>query len=142
MTKIYIASSWNNRETVRHVMDMLESREHEITEDWTTHHDPALGDEYSWKDIIGIDKCDVFVMMLSDTKSFGKAFEMGYAYAKNKHIIVVGDENLATSVFFKLTGNVDFRGIEVCHIVFIDEGTLYDNITLLIDYLNSVIIYQ
>lgn len=135
MIRVYVAGSWDDRDIVRHVMDALESHKHEITEDWTTHHDPELGHEYSIKDISGINRCDVFVMVLSDTRSFGKAFEMGYAFANNKHIIAVGDKNLATSVFFKLTGTVDFLDMEVPRIVFIDEGALYDNITSMINYL-------
>lgn len=136
MTKIYIASSWDNREIVKHTMDALELRGHEITEDWTTHVYPELGEEYSLKDIKGINECNVFIMMLSSTKSFGKAFEMGYAYAEGKPIFVIGDkEQFATSVFFKLKGTVDFRNSEVPRIMFIDEGALYDDITKLIIYL-------
>ena len=118
--KIYVAGSWEDRKDVKAIMWRLECDGHVITEDWTKHEDPALGHEYCIKDMQGIDECDVFVMYLSKKKSFGKAFEMGFASAKDKHIIVFGDPTLATSVFFKMSGTTSFNNCEVLRMIFID----------------------
>ena len=118
--KIYIAGSWEDRKDVKAIMWRLECDGHVITEDWTRHEDPALGSEYCIKDMQGINECDVLVMYLSEKKSFGKAFEMGYARAKDKHIIVFGDPTLATSVFFKMSGTQYLYGNEILKMMFID----------------------
>ena len=130
--KIYIAGSWEDRIDIKGMMAVLKGYGHTITEDWTKHEDPTLGSEYCIEDIKGIDECDVFVMFLSDKKSFGKAFEMGYAHAKGKHVIVFGDPTFATSVFFLIGGTQYIYGNEILKMMFIDSN-LY-----LISYLNEI----
>lgn len=130
--KIYIAGSWQDRVSIRNVMDTLENNGHVVTIDWTKHEDPGLGHEYCIEDICGINECDVFIMFLGETKSFGKAFEMGYAHAKDRHIIVFGDPTFATSVFFKISGVQYLFGHEILKMMFIDSE-MY-----LISYLNEI----
>ena len=130
--KVYVAGSWDDRLEVRELMNVLEFEGHFITEDWTKHEDQGLGHEYCIKDIQGMDKCDIFVMFLSGKKSFGKAFEMGYAHAKDKHIIVFGDPVFATSVFFKMSGTQYLYGNEILKMMFTDSEKY------LISYLNEI----
>jgi hypothetical protein len=130
--KIYVAGSWDDRLEVKEIMSVLESYGHIITEDWTKHENPKFGHEYCIKDIKSMDECDVFIMFLSETKSFGKAFEMGYAHAKGKHIIVFGDPVFATSVFFKMSGTQYLYGNEILKMMFTDSEKY------LISYLSEI----
>lgn len=129
--KIYIAGSWADREAVKDLMVYLEDIGHVITRDWTVHNKKNMNHEYATEDINGINNCDVFILFLSKEKSFGKAFEMGYACSADKHIIAFGNTKFATSVFFSVFGTVSLNNHEVQRIMRIDT------VSYLIDYLSA-----
>ena len=118
--KIYIAGSWAERDVIKDLMKYLEDIGHVITEDWTLHTGKNMNHEYATKDINGINECDVFILFLSKDKTFGKAFEMGYACSADKHIIAFGNTKFATSVFFSIYDTVSLNNHEVQRIMRID----------------------
>ncbi len=73
--KIYVAGRWKEREKVKQVMEMFESRGHIITCDWTNHIAPERiekGDgcfseghkTYAQEDLEGVQSCDVLVVCM------------------------------------------------------------------------------
>ena len=57
------------------------------------------GAQVFWKDVEAIDNCDVFLMIsLGRHSTAGTNWEQGYAYAKNKYIIVIQYTNDNTSL--------------------------------------------
>jgi nucleoside 2-deoxyribosyltransferase len=80
---------------------------HEVKADWLTgiHHEGGIGEPFDWakQDFEDIDACTHFVLFnlpVEDPEpSTGRNIEFGYAYAKNKLTIVIGQSK---SVFFEL----------------------------------------
>ena len=81
----------------------------EVLSDWldldfTLHYTPEQLHEEALKDLKAIDECDVFILynpvMTHRKGTGGRHLEMGYALARGKHIIVVGEtrENVFQSL--------------------------------------------
>ena len=66
------------------------------------------------KDIKAIDKCDIFLMITPGrTSSAGTNWEQGYAYAKNKYIVVVQYTNDNTSLMTYSSADIFLNSSEV-----------------------------
>lgn len=111
--KIYIASSFLNKENVRRVMDMFEKAGHTITYDWTIHEhtdDETVLRRESIKDAQGVHDSEVFVLLLPFR--YGSASEFGAAIILGKLGIVIGigeeREELKEHLLFAHHPNVIF----------------------------------
>lgn len=113
MLKIYVAGKWKEREKVRSIMDMFESRGHIITCDWTKHIAPEKIDKdhdwaqnghktYAEEDLEGVKNCDILVAYMPDPDVFYKGawIEIGIALGLNKKVIIIGKD--ITTVFLGL----------------------------------------
>ena len=120
--KIYIAAPYAARDDLKAgLVPFLMNDGHEITSSWlwgshaitqgTVNAAPAHTDEHimeqTAQDLTDIDTCDVLVLLTShwitshyelkkdQTTSGGRHFESGYAWARNKRIITLGEpENI------------------------------------------------
>ncbi len=97
--KIYVAGKWSESKGVKKVMEMLESRGHIITLDWTGHVHPDKSKEYAIEDIKGVRECDVLVACMWTPDIFYKGcwVEIGAALALDKKVVIIGHE--VSSVF-------------------------------------------
>ena len=101
--RIYIAGGSTERLTVvRPMIERVKAAGHTITHDWT--QDPGYDldrpltkeerRDTTERDVNGVDKADVFWLMVPAQKSEGAAFELGYAqawaHAYGKDVIVSG----------------------------------------------------
>jgi nucleoside 2-deoxyribosyltransferase len=99
--KIYLAGSSKEWKKCRLMMVALRAAGHDITYDWTVDVEEygegnvVSGDvaiEIVDNDISGVNRAQV-VVVVSSGLSIGKWIELGYAMAKNKKIIFVGEPN-------------------------------------------------
>ncbi len=95
--KIYVASKWEEHETVRNIMTELESLGHTITCDWTNHEYPKNNVnqqlmEYAIMDIDGVRDADmVIVYAVNPTYTYrGAIGEMTAAIALDKRVCLIG----------------------------------------------------
>lgn len=99
--KLYVASSFLNKENARTAMDMLENAGHTITSDWTKNVlEPTVRDlaKESVKDLQGVKDADVFILLWPGR--LGSAGELGAALALGKTAILVGGIDRNTNVYF------------------------------------------
>jgi len=95
--KIYVAGKWEEKETIRKLMNLLESVGHEITCDWTKHEYPVDNIKetlkaYAIADIQAIADCDILIFYAENNLPYHGAFcEMGAALALGKLVFIVGD---------------------------------------------------
>ena len=109
MKKIYLADNYENHDRMQKYADFL-SQGFEIVSTW---HNPdvvldaeqMIGDGHeaeclqhaAFRDLQEIDECDIFMIFNHDvSKTGGKHFETGYAYAQGKQIVLDGPR---TNVF-------------------------------------------
>lgn len=101
MMKVYLASSFLNKEAARSAMNMLEDNGFTITTDWTVHEGlpelEVLKQEAS-EDLRGVKDADVFIMLWPGR--MGSNAELGAALAYGKPCILVGGVNRFDSVYF------------------------------------------
>ena len=104
--KIYLAAAWGRREEILRVADRLRLEGVEITSNWLTEEEGMQSGskerflrERAYVDLQDVDKADALVRFADTprTRSVPRAlisgarmFEMGYAKAKGKGLIVVG----------------------------------------------------
>ena len=96
--KVYVASKYQERETIRELYDILRSHGHEITVDWTNHdvfpddaEEEKLG-EFACDDVRGVQECDsMIIYMVNEHQYKGAWVEMGVALALNKPVFVLGN---------------------------------------------------
>ena len=86
--QVYVAGSWEDRKVVSELMESLRKNGYVITEDWTDHEDITKAPEYARRDLAGIRACYHFIYVHSLTKSSGKVFELGFATALDKRVIL------------------------------------------------------
>jgi len=87
--KIYVASSFLNKDAAREMQDLLKRYGHEITYDWTQHPsstDWGIFREECKKDLQGIVDADALVVVLPGR--LGTASELGIALALDKLVFV------------------------------------------------------
>lgn len=100
--KLFVAGSIEDVKEIRQFIKILENRGYIITEDWTKHMLSTKGNRDAENNLIGIHNCDTFIMYLSGTKSSGKMFELGYAEALKRPILLFGPQIYCTSVYYTL----------------------------------------
>lgn len=90
--KVYVAGKWSESKKIKNIMDMLESRGHVITLDWTSHIHPDKSREYAIEDIQAVRDCDVVIAYMPDQHIFYKGawIEVGAALALNKQVVFIG----------------------------------------------------
>lgn len=90
MTKIntYVAGSWKNRSTIKHLMEDIESWGCNVIVDWTKHQEKGGARLYAEEDLKGLKECDCLIYCMDSNHSRGKNFELGYITALGKPIII------------------------------------------------------
>ena len=103
--KVYIATKFEDTEIYHNIKNELEARGYTITCDWTKHkkvhpfsENKNLCHSQSLEDIIGIEQADVVILLYNGKKGSGMSFEIGYATALGKKILmyVPNNENVST----------------------------------------------
>jgi len=94
---VYISGSLEDEKEIINIANFLKSKGFIITREWWNHKDKNLKSHYAAEDLIAINKCDLFIIYDSDTKTSGKYIELGIAIGLNKTIINLGKK--LTSVF-------------------------------------------
>lgn len=92
-TSVYIAAPYVQRAEAQAVMVALEQRGIEITSSWLREHD-ELSDTYAQKDLSDIDRADILLALTPKewvSQTGGCHVEYGYAIAKGKHLVVLGE---------------------------------------------------
>ncbi len=95
--RLYIASKWEEHETIRNLMTVLESLGHVITCDWTNHEYPKININqqlkgYAIMDIEGVRDADVIIVYaINPTYTYrGAIGEMTAAIALGKLVCLIG----------------------------------------------------
>lgn len=88
MTKVYVAGSWRNRLVIKVLMNEIEMMGHRVVVDWTGHKSSGYARQYAAEDLKGLQECDCLIYCLDGIKSRGKNFELGYATALGKPIVL------------------------------------------------------
>lgn len=111
MVSIYIAAPWVNKQQSRQVRTELEELGHRVTSRWLDEEDsssmpedPEYCQRVAKEDLRDIDDAHLF-LILTDERPVGGGHhvELGYALAREKHIVVVGP---AKSVFHHLAHHI------------------------------------
>jgi hypothetical protein len=111
MLKIYVAASFEQRDTVKEIYKLLTDKGHIITADWTNHKEivsmptkieqERLAKRYAIEDTNGVKNADVFILLLEERKSTGAHIELGIAIGAHvSHIFIVGEKTLSESQLF------------------------------------------
>jgi len=108
--RIYVAGKWSDKVKIKAFMNRLTALGHIITEDWTLHPDggPTKSKELlladAQADLAGIDSADCFIAILDDPayRYQGTFFELGYAVAQGKRVVVIMDPFFEKVAFLAL----------------------------------------
>lgn len=115
MSRIYIAGSFNGAPRIYEEAEVLEEKGHTITGVWFQPHDPIekiwdsnfggrVAEVMALRDFNGIDRADLMIIdTLEESSSGGRNVELGYALAKSKRIILIGEP---TTIFYSLVKEV------------------------------------
>lgn len=108
MSKIYIAAPWIDRARMPGFAAQLETAGHTITWKWWTHEGEGYAGRtheqlasFAMEDYNGVVGADL-VVMVSSSKSEGKAVEQGIALSLGKRIIAVGTLSEFPNIFHYL----------------------------------------
>jgi nucleoside 2-deoxyribosyltransferase len=108
---IYVAASFNSVTRIQDEVEALEERGHTVTGVWFQGHDPIekiwdgnfggrIAEVMSLRDLNAIDRAELMIIdTLDPSSSGGRNVELGYALAKSKRIILIGEP---TTIFFAL----------------------------------------
>jgi nucleoside 2-deoxyribosyltransferase len=96
MSKMYLAARWARRTEMTGQAAVVERYGHVVTSSWIWKQgDAEANEECALVDVADIDRSDCLVIFTDPLGSAqtggGRHFEMGYAYATGKLIIVIGD---------------------------------------------------
>lgn len=105
--KIYIAAKYAKRYELRLVVDQLRAMGHECTSQWIDNGEESKGQQdAALMDLADVDRADMVVFLAEPHRSQniggGRWFEFGYAYAKEKRIVVVQPGEAFETVFCAL----------------------------------------
>jgi nucleoside 2-deoxyribosyltransferase len=111
----YLASKYDKRETLLPIAALLMLHGHTIQAEWLNGSHIGTSEEekasYAKIDLANIDMCTHFVMFQlpveAPESSTGRQVEFGYALAKGKHCIIVGD---GASIFYTQAKRYDTIG--------------------------------
>ena len=110
MKNLYIASSLYNAERIRRLIDRFQKEGINITYNWTIHGQVYSEEEltkFGIKEEQGIHECDVFLLVFPGRN--GAHFEMGYARAAGKHIVLLEEVEVEQKTFYYLPDIVRFK---------------------------------
>jgi nucleoside 2-deoxyribosyltransferase len=107
--RIYVASSFENKEEVRDLYTCLEILGHTITCDWTDHEEPynyQQLQQWALDDAEGVEHCDALVALIAPGRTQqGTWCEIGMALAWGKPVTMIGIEpTLGKPIFAHLPG--------------------------------------
>ena len=91
--KFYVAGKWEDRKTVRKLMDKIQDFGHAITYDWTKDEETDEGYPIvnAINDTRGVQICDAYVGRFIDKNEYkGALVEFGIALGLNKRIFIIG----------------------------------------------------
>jgi len=109
--KIYIAASFHGAARIFEEAEVLADLGHIITGVWFQSFDPLekmwdgnfggrIAEVMALRDFSGIDRAKIVIIdTLEESSSGGRNVELGYALAKDKRIILIGEP---TTIFFSL----------------------------------------
>jgi nucleoside 2-deoxyribosyltransferase len=96
--KFYIAALYGRRDEMRSYEKRLVAMGHEPTARWLWENDESNWDVGSSMDIADIDEADTVITFTQPRGSFnsggGRHFELGYAFAKKKPIVLIGPREI------------------------------------------------
>lgn len=96
-------------------------------EDWIISQEPPeVGVE---KDLQEVDKADVILSLVHDKPSWGTQYEMGYAEAKDKQVIIATPKGFSLPYFYKGLVNLG----RVKHIAYEDAAGLTQQVNKILD---------
>lgn len=98
MADIYLAGSWKNKISIRHLMRDIEDWGHKIIIDWTKHEEKNSAKRYATEDLRALKDCDCLIFCMDGVHSRGKNFELGYATALGKPIAIYHIRNGDSSI--------------------------------------------
>ncbi|OHB03527.1 MAG: hypothetical protein A3B14_03040 [Candidatus Zambryskibacteria bacterium RIFCSPLOWO2_01_FULL_45_21] len=121
--RVYIAASFEQKDTVKQAYELFTKHGYAITADWTLHKDivslptkleqEELAKQYAIEDTDGVSTAEVFILLLGNRKSTGAHIELGIALgAKIPYIFVVSD---------RLNNQLFYRHPSVKHLQTIEE---------------------
>lgn len=105
--KIYIAAKYAKRYELRPVVEQLRAMGHECTSQWIDNGEESKGQRAAaLMDLADVDRADMVIFLAEHHRSQniggGRWFEFGYAFAKEKKIIVVQPGEAFETVFCAL----------------------------------------
>ena len=116
LMKIYIAHNFSAREWLPEVVHRIKVAGHHVTSTWIFDDAHAAGGSRLTSakvDLADIDQSSCIVLFTDqygETPGKGKYFELGYAYAHQKRIILVGGDE--SCVFYWLPGIQRVENVE------------------------------
>jgi nucleoside 2-deoxyribosyltransferase len=106
--KIYLAAAYGRRAELEEYAKLIQSYGHEITSSWVSGAEENLGrtrEQSALMDIEDVDRCDMVLSFThprgTKTSGGGRHVEFGYGYAKNKILVLIGEQE---NVFHHLPG--------------------------------------
>ena len=128
MVRVYLAASWRRQQEIRTLLrPTFEQHGLHVTSNWLNSPD---GDDEAFlrrsaiQDLRDIDRCDYFVLISNSPNERapggGRYFEMGYAFANHKTIMVIGEPE---TVFHYLPAVLHFASADYAIRYIIDEET-------------------
>ena len=107
--KIYIAARYARRFELRVAALALKLLGHECTSQWLDDDEESKGQQAAaLRDVHDVDRADCVIFLAepygSENRGGGRYFEYGYAFAKQKHIIVIQPGGKFETVFHALPG--------------------------------------
>jgi nucleoside 2-deoxyribosyltransferase len=100
--RVYIAAPYPVREDAQRLMSYLEHHGIEVTSGWLREED-SISHEHAARDLADIDDADALVVLnpeaFHNAGTGGRHVELGYAIAKGKRIILLGER---TNMFHAL----------------------------------------
>ena len=129
--KIYIATKFEDVTEYKELENILVSDGHSITCDWTAHKsvhpfsdDRPICRSQSEEDLSGIRNSDVVILLYNGKKGSGMSFEIGYATALNKKVVMLGENSEDYSMFVHLDNFIHCSNIQEMKLV-LDEYKRY-----------------
>jgi len=101
--KVFISAS--KRETAAALASHVELMGYEIVSSWINEGSGLIDDDEVRRAFADIDDCDVYIV-INDLNTNGKYIEFGYAYAKQKGLVVYGKPLARAHKFAEVCDNL------------------------------------
>jgi len=108
--KVYIATSFHDKEYVKQVAMILDEAGHTITYPWWYSKEATT--QEAEKDLQAIEDCNIVLGLFEKLYIYkGSIFELGIAYAIHRPILIIGNE-LDSMVFMLLPGVTKVKNLK------------------------------